>query len=257
MTVELNYRVDGTGPRIVLLHPVGLDLSFFDSLVEELSPHFQVLRVDLRGHGGSPPARHDSHLRLEDFADDVDATMKRLQYGPAAIVGFSLGGMVAQVMALDHRDVVGALVSSVCGSTFKEDVRKMLRERGDSAERNGMASIVDSTMERWFTKAFRERRGDALARERILSNDVESWKQTWHAIAELDTAPRLHEITVPTLCLAAGKDVSVPPEIVKKVAEAIPGAHFAVVPETPHMLFIEDPRSVASAITEFPDSSFR
>jgi 3-oxoadipate enol-lactonase len=257
MTVELNYRVDGTGPRIVLLHPVGLDLSFFDPLVAELSPHFQVLRVDLRGHGGTPPGRHDSQPRLGDFAGDVDAAMKRLQYGPAVVVGFSLGGMVAQVMALDHHDVVSALITSVCGSTFGKDARKMLRERGDSAGRNGMASIVDSTMERWFSKEFRERGGDALARQRILSNDVQSWKQTWHAIAELDTAPRLHEITVPTLCLAAEKDVSVPPEMVEEVAKAIPGAHFAVIPNTPHMLFIEDPSSVAAAIIGFPGSSFR
>ena len=97
--ILLNYRLDGAGPRIVLLHPIGLDLTFFDALVVELSPLFQILRFDLRGHGESPLLQTDAAPRLEDFAGDVHALLHHLRYIPAAVIGFSLGGMVAQTLA--------------------------------------------------------------------------------------------------------------------------------------------------------------
>ena len=253
----LNYRMDGAGPRIVLLHPVGLDLTFFDSLTAELSSRYQVLRVDLRGHGRTPRAQDDPEPRLEDFADDVHALLQHLNYAPAVVIGFSFGGMVAQELALHHPKDVSALVASACGSTFTEEMRKVLRERGTAAERDGMASLLDVTIERWFTAAFRERGEDAPARQRLLADDIESWKQTWNAIAGLRTASRLHEIHIPTLCLAAEKDLSTPPSVVEAVAKAIPGARFEVVPDMPHMLFIEAPKAVATAIAEFLQDALR
>jgi 3-oxoadipate enol-lactonase len=174
-----------------------------------------------------------------------------LRYIPAAVIGFSLGGMVAQTLALDHPNDVNALVSAACGSTFSEEVRRALRERGDYAMRHGMASILESTAERWFSAPFREHGGDAAALRRLLANDTQSWRQAWYAIAELNTAPRLHEIAVPTLCMAGEEDVSTPPKMVQDVAKAISGASFAVIPKMPHMLFIEDPQAVAKVITKF------
>lgn len=253
--MELNYRLEGAGPRIVLLHPVGLDLTSFDELTAELSGRFQVLRPDLCGHGGSPRIEGDAVPQLEDFAQDVQALMHHLRHTPAVIIGFSFGGMVAQTLALNHPDDVNGLVSSACGSTFSGETRRVLRERGDAALRNGMASVVDSTVERWFTAGFRELGGDTAVRQRLLTDDTRSWKQTWYAIAELDTAQRLHEIAVPTLCLAAEKDASVSPETVAAIAKAIPGARFAVVPNAPHMLFIEAPQAAAAVITEFLETS--
>ena len=68
MTVKLNHRIDGKGPHVLLLHAVGVDLTFLDAVTAVLAPDFTVLRADLRGHGESPYA---PAARLEDFADDV------------------------------------------------------------------------------------------------------------------------------------------------------------------------------------------
>jgi 3-oxoadipate enol-lactonase len=255
MIVALNYRIEGRGQRILLLHPVGLDLTFFDSLVAELVSHYQILRVDLRGHGLSPGGENDEKLQIQDFAEDVHALLCVLGFRPTAVVGLSFGGMVAQELVLHHPGDASALVASACGSAFSEETRKVLYERGIAAEKHGMASLLDSTMDRWFTPAFRERGEDAAARERLLRNNIQNWKKTWQAISGLDTAPRLHTISIPTLCLAAENDLSTPPAVVRALADAIPGARFVVVPKTPHMLFLEVPQIVGSVIRNFLEST--
>jgi 3-oxoadipate enol-lactonase len=249
--VPMHYRLDGKGQNLLLLHPVGLDLTFFDDLVEELKPYYRVLRVDLRGHGDTPLAQAGTAPKLKDYARDVHAMLQELKFTRTIAIGFSFGGIIAQELALDYPDDVCALVISACASTFSQDTRTAMRERGSVAEREGMQALIDATMHRWFSTEFQKRGADAPVKQRLLTDDVESWKQAWLAISELDTAPRLPAIKVPTLCLAGERDLSAPPEVVKNIAKLIPGATFDAIPNAPHMLFIEYPSRTATAIMRF------
>jgi 3-oxoadipate enol-lactonase len=248
----LHHRVDGSGPNVVLLHPVGLDLTCFDPLVADLGQRFTVLRVDLRGHGRSP---FQAATDLGGYADDVQALLAGMAWPPAAIVGFSFGGMVAQELALRHPGRVRALVIAACASTFAADVRPLIAARGAVALQEGMAAVVEPTLARWFSPSFRASGGDAPTRARLLANDVHGWAAAWTAMAGLDTAPRLHEIAAPTLCLAAEQDLSAPPPILEAIAARIPGARLEVLPDAPHMLFIEQPAAVAAALSRFLDAA--
>jgi 3-oxoadipate enol-lactonase len=246
---SLNFRLDGVGQRVVLLHPVGLDLTFFDPLVEQLSPFFQILRIDLLGHGQSPAM--PGTPALKDYADGVHRILQQLQYVPAAVVGFSFGGMVAQILALEYPQDLEALVPSACAGTFPSASRNVIADRGALAQEQGMAAVLESTLQRWFTPAFRMRGGDDATRRRLLSDDPRSWAQAWQAISRLDTMPHLGSINVPTLCITGEADHAAPPEVVKVIADAIPGARFVLIPGAPHMLFIEQPEAVAKAIRHF------
>jgi 3-oxoadipate enol-lactonase len=251
VTLDLNYRIEGTGKRLCLLHPVGLDLTCFDALTAELVSGFQILRMDLRGHGESPRAQDNASPSFADFAADVHSLLTKLNFLPTAVAGFSFGGMVAQELAINYPQATNGLIVSACGCTFSQETRNLLRDRGIAAERAGMASVIESTMERWFSPAFRTSGLDASIRQRLLADDPKAWKQSWNAIAELDTERRLTDLRVPTLCLAAGKDLSTPPAVVKRVADAIRGSTLEVLENQPHMLFIEAPREVAIAIRGF------
>lgn len=247
----LHHVIEGAGPRVTLLHPVGLDLTFLQPVAAALSRRYTVLRVDARGHGRSPadpPAEC-----LDDFADDVHALLAQREFAPCAVVGFSFGGMVAQTLALRHPEDVSALVPCACPSTIPEPNRAVYAERAAAAERDGMAAVLEATLARWFTDAFRAGGGAATARERLLTDDVRGWAHAWRAMAKIDTAPHLHAIRVPTLCLAGEVDKSSPPEIVAAIARAIPGARFETIPGAPHMLFIEQPEAVAKALLAFLD----
>jgi 3-oxoadipate enol-lactonase len=251
---RLHYRIDGAGPPIVLLHPVGLDLTCFDALVTELGSRYRILRMDLPGHGRSGSTHHGLP-GLRDYVDDVHDLLSGIASAPAAVIGFSFGGMLAQLLALEYPEDVHVLVISACPSTLSDEGRQIMAERGAVAEREGMGAVVDATMQRWFTRSFLERGGGEPFRQRLLSDNVEGWARAWRAMAAIDTTTRLGSINVPTLCLAGEVDVSSPPHIVQAIAQGIPGARFVVVPGAPHMLFIEQTRVVADAIANFLDGA--
>lgn len=248
-TVPLNYAIDGSGPRVVLLPAVGLDLTFVEPMAKELMRDFTVLRVDLRGHGKSP--MEPLAPSLDEYAEDLHALLHQLDFAPAAIAGFAFGGMVAQTLALNHPEDVSALIPCTCPSTLSDERRAISAARGTDALRDGMGSIIDVTMERWFNDDFRLAGGDAPARERLLSNDIRGWAAAWSAMSRVDTLRRLGAIKVPTLCIAGEVDKSSSPAIVKQIADAIPGARYTILPRGPHMLFIEQPREVAALIADF------
>lgn len=247
--VRLYYEVDGDGPTVLLLHPVGLDATCWESQAEALMSSYRVLRVDLRGHGRSdvPPPPYT----LSGLAADVDALLRQLGLAPADVVGLSLGGMVAQVLALEHPTDVRSLVLVDTNSTLSAEARRAMVERGEAARRGGMTSILDSTLSRWFTPGFMGSEIVAGTRKRLLADDVEGWGAAWRAISELDTEPRLGEIRVPTLVIIGENDLSVPVSRARAMADRIPGAAFHVVPGAPHMAPLERPDLFNPRVLEF------
>ena len=249
-TVSLHGSSLGSGPLVVLLHPVGLDGSFWGGLPAALARHRRVLCLDLAGHGSSPAVTRPRPM--EDYADDVAAAVAQAGGGPAAVIGVSFGGMVGQMLAVRHPALVSALMPCGCGGDFPENVRPILRERGLAAEHGGMAAVVEPTIERWFNEPYRTDPAVARVRARLLSDDVAGWSAGWHAIAGLSMTPRLGELRVPTLVLAGEKDVATPPAMAEAtVARAVPGARFAVLPGAPHMMQIEAEAAFTAAVAEF------
>jgi 3-oxoadipate enol-lactonase len=247
--LRLNYKLDGQGPAVLLLHPVGLDLSWWEPQVEALRPEFQVLRLDFRGHGKSaiaPPP-----YTLADFAADARALLATLNIGPAHVIGLSLGGMVAQVLALEYPKDVCSLVLSNTLCTLPAQARQAMRARGEAAEQAGMAAVIEPTLERWFTRGFLDSTLVARCRRHLLGQDVGAWASTWRALADLDTLPRLGEIHVPTLVTTGDADVSTPAAAAQLIASSIPGAVLKIMPGAPHMAPYERPELFNPLVLEF------
>ena len=247
--MHLNYELDGQGPAVLLLHPVGLDLTWWEPQVEALRSEFQVLRMDFRGHGKSaiaPPP-----YALTDFATDAHALLGTLRIGSAHVIGLSLGGMVAQVLALEYPKDVRSLVLSNTLCTLPAEARQAMRARGEAAERGGMAAVAQPTIERWFTRGFIGSPLVARCRQHLLAHDVGAWAGTWRAIADLDTLPRLGEIHVPTLVTTGDADVSTPVAAAQLIANAIPSAVLKVIAGAPHMAPFERPELFNPLVMEF------
>ena len=173
MPVELNHRIDGSGPHVLLLHAVGMDLTLLDALTAIMAKEFTVLRADLRGHGKSPYVPAAS---LADYADDVHALLTKLSFAPCAVAGFAMGGMVTQALAVKYPQDTRALMIASCRARADAgEPRRALVARHRARSATAFAKILDETMQRWFTDGFIARGGDAAVRRRLLDDNVDAW----------------------------------------------------------------------------------
>lgn len=251
MTVlRLHGDAAGEGSLVVLLHPIGLDGGCWGGLPGALvAAGHRVLRLDLAGHGQSPAVTRPRPMAA--YADDVQAAIVLAGDGPAVVLGLSFGGMVAQMLAIRHPDSVAALVLCGCGGGFAEELRPILRERGLAAERGGMAAVLEPTIERWFTPAFRDDPAVAPVRARLLADDAAGWSAGWHAIADFEARPHLAQITQPTLVVGGERDAATPLAASEALARGIPGARFLALPAAPHMMQIETEAAFLPAVLGF------
>ena|SRR5438093_5827375 len=227
-------------PEILFLHPVGLDHNIWTDV---LAPRGRA--IDFPGHGTEPPAETVSMTGLADY---VLSHMSE----PVTLVGLSLGGAVALQVALRAPESVASLVVACSTATARPPV---MLERAAAIRDGGMAGVLQSTLERWFTPdalATPGHPGVEYARERLLDDDAETIAGYWEAMAEHDVASDLPSINVPTTIIAGARDAAGGPDAMEPIARSIPGAVFEVV-DGPHMLPLEQPREFRAAVDRHLD----
>lgn len=239
--IHVERHGSGDGSPVLLLHGVGLDHRMWTRCLPALGEQ-PVLLADLRGHGQSPPA--PPGISLSDLADDVAVHLDR----PTHVVGFSLGALVAQRLAVTDPTHVRslALVSSVAGRS--SDERADVRHRLQRAARDFPAS-VEAAVQRWFSPAWQRRDPELLrqVRHRLTSTDVQSYLHCYRIFAEadLELAPQLQSITAPTLVLTGENDQGSTPAMAERLGAAIPTTRsVVVVPGARHLLPLESPDDV-------------
>ncbi|WP_181181552.1 alpha/beta fold hydrolase [Mesorhizobium sp. B3-1-6] len=240
---------EGEGDGLVLLHPIGLDHTFWEPVSSALGGHCRILRLDLRGHGrsGAP----DSRPPIQTYAADIHETIGSFGLERPAVLGVSFGGMVAQTLALAYPDSVSRLLLCACPGGIPMAAQDQMCERGLAAERDGMAAIVPATLDRWFTAGFLHDPVVERVRQRLLTNDVRNWSDGWHAIADFNAFPHLGALRIPTLVVAGEFDKATSREASAALAAAIPGATLTVLPGAPHMLQIETGAQFATTVGDF------
>ena len=251
-TVALGHETHGAGPDLVLLHGVGLDRSMWERCLPALTERHRVTVVDLRGHGTSPRAA--SGVSLRELAADVAA----LLHGPAHLVGFSLGALVAQQLALEQPELTSSLtlVSSVAGRSTEE--RTAVLRRRERARENFAAS-AQAAVERWLSPEWRAREPE-LARSvltTLLDNDRTSYLACYDVFATADAElwPRLPDITAPTLAVTGAEDPGSTPAMSRSLAARIPTTRALIVPGARHLLPLERPRELSDAVLNHTSSA--
>lgn len=238
----MNYEVRGSGPALVLLHPVGVNLRFWDNEVRALaSAGYRVIALDFRGHGQSE--RPQAQFSIDDLAGDVADVLTALETGPAVLVGLSLGGMVAQVLAATKPRLVAGLVLADTFSHAPPAAAGALEDRAQRALSHGMPALLEETLERWFTEAFRRFALGSVAEVAALLSacDPVVHAFTWRAIRNFDARALLPSIRVPTLVVVGDQDVSTPPAVAEALAGAVTGAEYLVIPRAGHISVREQP----------------
>jgi 3-oxoadipate enol-lactonase len=248
---ELNYEMEGHGPATVLVHGVGADLHSWDGVCGELASEFSLLRLDLRGHGKSAPIREP--YSLEKFAADIIAVMDDAGMERAHLVGFSLGGLIGQCLAInwpDRFDKV-VLLSAVAGRTPEE--RAKVTARLGMIRADGIDAVVGAARERWFTEEFARQHPDAIERRiaELKANDLESYLEAYRVFGLSELVDELHRIRHRTLVMTGENDLGSNPRMAHTMNERIPGSELIILPRLKHSVLVEAPEVIAQHVNSF------
>ena len=247
------WELHGSGPAVALIHGFGLNRGMWRWQLPALVPHFSVLTYDLFGHGGSAPPGGTPNLAM--FSGQLLRLMDRCGIERAAVVGFSLGGMIARRFALDHPDRLSALAILNSAHDRTPAERDAVRARVRHTREHGPSANVDSALERWFTPAFRAQAPEliALIREWITSNDPVVFPRIYEVLAEGDAeiVQGLERIACPTLVMTGEDDPGNTPAMSKAMAGLIPGARLVILPGLRHMALAESPSAVGEPLGAF------
>jgi len=245
----ISYSVSGNGAPIVLLHPVGLDRTSWREFCEDWPGDNKFIAIDTRGHGGSSKIEGD--IEFNDFAEDVLAVIEAEGHRKVNVIGVSMGGMVAQHLALLHPECVKSLILCSTAASFPEDVRGMILDRGNIDISDGMKAFVELTIERWFSPDGKFSKIAKECVERLLANDAPSWAASWGAISRLNTLVDLESLKIPTLVVTGESDVITPPLAAQTIFNAIDGAELAIIPDAYHLGIFEIRESFITCFSKF------
>lgn len=249
------YELDGPtdAPVVALVHGLGLTRATFDAHWAALAEHFRVLRYDLIGHGES--ADPSGELTLTSFSEQLRELLDELAIAHAAVVGFSLGGMINRRFALDHPDRVSALVVLNSPHERGAEAQELVEQRARDTAAGGPGANIEVTLARWFTPAFRESSPEVVATVRagVVANRPGPYAQSRFVLANgvLEIIRPEPALTVPTLVMTCEHDSGSTPAMSHAIASEIAGAETIIVPGLQHLGLLEQPDVFTDATIDF------
>ena len=256
---EIAYEIRGTGAPLVMIHGAQGDQTMFTGLASAYASQFRVLTFDQRGSGLSEKPDMDYSIAM--LADDTAALMEHAGFSAAHIIGVSMGGTIAQELALRHPHKVTSLVLGCTTAGGSKAIRiggqalaAAYSTQPMSAEERGRALA-----EAAFTKGYIERHPDLIPamiearRQRPI--DPVALEHRMQAVLQHDAYDRLPRISCPTLVITGRDDLLISWENSQILAERIPGAELILLDPAGHCFWLEQPEQAAEAILRFLQSN--
>lgn len=254
---KTKFRVAGQGVPLLCIPGFGSATWIFDRLAERLKEHYHLVLVDNRGMGRSPLAIQP--YRLDDLASDVIDLMDDLGHERFGVIGLSMGGFIAQLMALQVPSRIGALVllcTSSAGPEFSRIFPGMTEQQVRSIYAMEPSKRVQAALSTEVCPLLKTKYPEVYHYVMAMrSREPEDFSQVMLQYFAVNTfmerSLALENICCPTLILAGDSDTLVPLENATLLRDKIPGALLAVIEETDHLFFLEKSAEVATKIREF------
>lgn len=246
----LHYRLSGPqgAPALAFINSLGTDARIWDDVIATLSAHYRCLSYDKRGHGLSDAPPGDYHL--DDHLDDLEGLLDHAGIERAVLVGVSIGGVIAEGLALRAPERVAGLV--LCCTAPRMGDAAMWATRIETARSKGLEPMVDAIMERWFSPGFRQDRPTELAgwRNLFLRTDPNGYASTCATLRDTDLSAAIAAIAAPTLIVAGDADLAAPVDLVRN-GLAIAGARLEILKGVGHLPSLEQPVILTGLIQHF------
>lgn len=247
--VRLHYRVEGDpdGAPVVFANSLGTDFRLWDPILPYLPKGLKIVRYDKRGHGLSsmPPGPYT----MGGLVRDAERLLDMLEIRDCVFVGLSIGGMIAQGLAVKRLDQIRALVLSNTGA--KIGTPTLWADRIAAVEQGGIEVLADATMERWFSRDFMKTPELELWRNMLTRTPDEGYTGCSAAISGTDFYTPTSGLRLPALGIAGAEDGGTPPDLVRETIELIPGSQFRLIRRAGHLPCVEKPQEYAEILTGF------
>ena len=246
----LNVTLEGneSAPALMLSNSLGTNLHMWDDQAAEFGKHFRLIRYDRRGHGqsGAPKGPYS----FDRFGRDILAILDALKIKTVNWCGLSMGGMDGQWLGANAADRVEKLV--LANTNFYYADKGPWTDRIKFVQEKGLRELVGPNMERWFTKGFRDRAPQAIARmtEMFVATNRDGYIACVEAIRDMDFRASNPRVATPTLVIVGKQDPATPPAAGEAIASQIKGPKLVAL-DAAHISNIEQPKAFADAVLKF------
>lgn len=253
MSVALAHLTEGPpdAPPVFLAPSLGTTWEIWDDVAAGLARDYRVVRFDTRGHGRSPVP--PGPYTMPELARDVEALAASLGIEQFAMVGLSLGGAIAQQLAVTSPSRITAAVLCCTVPVFGDPSAWV--ERAELVRSSGMSVLAEATKGRWFNERFRAEDPEQVDRliAMITSVDPEGYASCCEALGGFDIRDQLGRIAAPTRVIAGADDPVATAAACDQMAAAIPGSDLVVIEDASHIANVAQPTEFQRAVTEHLD----
>ena len=233
------------GPVVCITHSLASDSGMWaEQMAPLLQGGFRVLRVDMRGHGGSDPVAGD--YTMKTLASDVAAVLDVLSLPRVHYIGLSIGGMIGQAFALEHgAKLISALWSDTLPTSPKGAADQWAQRMNTVRQANSLEPLADATVERWFTDAFKPKKPGRWQqiRDTVAATTPAGYLGCSAAIMNYDFTPQLPGLRVPTLVVCGADDPGTPASENRRLAGLVPGGRYEEIANARHFPNVEHPNT--------------
>jgi 3-oxoadipate enol-lactonase len=251
--IQINYELSGKAgaPVVMLSHSLACSMVMWNPQLDVLQPHFQVLRYDMRGHGGSEAT--EGAYTLDQLAADAIGLLDAAKIDKIHFVGLSIGGMIGQCLALNYTDRLQSLILCDTTPVISAEAKPLFEERMAVARTKGMQALVQATLERWFTEPYLKQNPPQvnLIRHQISTTSIAGYLGCSEAILGLNYLEQLSEIKLPTQIIVGENDLATTVEASKAMHERIPQSKLAILPSAAHLSNVEQAEAFNTTLMEF------
>ena len=252
-TIHYKYIQNVSGNKadrtLVFINSLGTDFRIWDDVVEAVKTYGDILLFDNRGHGLSDVVENTSSLN--DLADDVLELMDHLSIGKVVLIGLSVGGMIAQILASRIPQKVEKLI--FCDTMYKIGTEQVWNDRIAAVKEKGIGAISEGVMQRWFSVKFRQEQTVKVSayKNMLEQTPVKGYVKASELIRDADLEEIAAQIKIPSLCIVGAEDGSTLPEHVKQLADVIEGARYEVIENSGHIPCVDNPEALSKLIIDF------
>ncbi|MFY4729198.1 alpha/beta fold hydrolase [Nitrospira sp. BLG_2] len=251
--ITLAFNDQGTGLPIIFLHAFPLNRTMWAQQEEALSSQFRIITIDLRGHGESDAPLW--HYSLDQAADDVRGVLDYLSIRQAVFVGLSMGGYILFAFHRKYAEYVKGLVLADTRAQADTDEGKRARfEMAQIAYKQGASAIADMMIPKLLSPATIRTRPELVQRVRTMieGNQISGIAGDLMAMAQRpDSIPFLNRISCPAQIIVGELDLPTPASDATLMADNIPNARLAIIPDAAHLSNLEQPCLFSETVRTF------